>query len=270
MVKHPTRCWVGSQQQQHRARQGSQRMTFAGFSTEGLVSLPPEWFSEVVPAITLPSELKITLHIFYRLSQQQGTPRRISWDMLLRDALLQRSLRALSKVRPPADLLAEGLDAAVQRTTLLHLAQPEQGRVVNWYLVHTASNRAWCQAVQAGTLAIGAAPDQQQAPLPTIVQIYEQNIGLVTPLLLDELQTAEARYPAAWIEAAIREAVRSNVRSWRYIQKVLERWAANGRPATDTADQSRRSEIDVERYVSGTYRHLFRQSDSDSDTSDGA
>ncbi len=238
-------------------------MTFAGFSTEGLVGLPPEWFTEVMPAITLASELKVTLHLFYRLSQQRGIPRRINWDMLLHDELLLRGLQMLSKVRPPADLLAEGLDAAVQRTTLLHFAQPDQGRVVNWYLVHTAYNRAWLERARLDESIAAVLPELGQAVPPSLVQLYEQNIGLVTPLLLDELRTAEARYPATWIEAAIREAVRANVRSWRYIQKVLERWAANGRPATDTADQSRRSEIDVARYVSGTYRHLFRTPDAD-------
>ena len=41
-------------------------MAFTGFTTDKLVGLPPELFSEVLPQITLPSELKITLHVFYR------------------------------------------------------------------------------------------------------------------------------------------------------------------------------------------------------------
>ncbi|NJL03501.1 MAG: DnaD domain protein [Chloroflexaceae bacterium] len=234
-------------------------MAFTGFSTEGLVSLPPEWFTQVLPAIVLPSELKVTLHTFYRLSQQRGTPRRISWEMLAQDALLLQGLRNLSKVRPPADLLAEGLAAAVQRTTLLHVPLADELRVVNWYVVHTAANRAWAEQLRLVQQVRLAEPDVVAAPPLNIVQLYEQNIGVVTPLLVDELRTAEERYPAAWIEAAMREAVRANARSWRYIQKVLERWYANGQPIQYASDQPQRSGIDVERYTSGAYGHLFRQ-----------
>ncbi|HEU5103206.1 MAG TPA: primosomal replication protein N, partial [Roseiflexaceae bacterium] len=88
-------------------------MAFTGFTTDKLVGLPPELFSEVLPQITLPSELKVTLHVFYRMSRQRGpAPRRVSWDELAEDKLLRRGLRSISKLRPPEELLAEGLDGA--------------------------------------------------------------------------------------------------------------------------------------------------------------
>src|SRR5215510_622705 len=91
-------------------------MPFTGFTTETLVGLPPELFSEVLPLITLPSELKVTLHVFYRMSRQRGAaPRRVHWDELAADKTLRRGLRSISKLRPPNELLAEGLEAAVRR-----------------------------------------------------------------------------------------------------------------------------------------------------------
>jgi DnaD/phage-associated family protein len=237
-------------------------MPFTGFTTEALVGLPPELFTEVLPQIVLASELKVTLHVFYRLSRQRGAaPRRVSWDELAADRVLRRGLRSVSKVREPDELLAEGLDAALRRTTLLLVVAPDDGRSKNWYLVNTAANREWAaQAALAGaTLAAnGALPDDR----PPLITLYEQNIGLVTPMLLDELREAEDRYPPHWIEDAIREAVRANARSWRYIKKVLERWAANGRQhAQDRAERP----IDVDKYTSGAYGDLFRRG---SDTSD--
>jgi DnaD/phage-associated family protein len=95
-----------------------------------------------------------------------------------------------------------------------------------------------------------------------VLTLYEQNIGLITPMLLEELREAEERYPPHWIADAIREAVRANARSWRYIKKVLERWAAHGRQdATDRAERP----INIEKYTNGTYGDLFRRG---SDTSD--
>lgn len=236
-------------------------MTFTGFSTDTLIGLPPELFSEVIPAITLPSELKVTLHVFYRLSRQRATPRRVSWDELAADRTLRRSLRAVSKLRPIEDLLAEGLEAAVRRGTLLHVALPADGRICNWYIVNTAANRAWAeQALRAQAVLTPAS--EASSEQPSLLRLYEQNIGLVTPMLVDELREAEERYPREWIESAIREAVRANVRSWRYIRKVLERWAVHGRP--DATHRTNRP-IDVEKYTSGAFGDLFRRGSDDSD-----
>ena len=236
-------------------------MAFAGFSTDTLVGLPPELFSEVIPNITLPSELKVTLQIFYRLSRQRATPRRISWDDLAADRTLRRSLRSVSKLRPFEDLLAEGLEAAVGRGTLLHLALPAGGRIGNWYLVNTAANRAWAESLAAARVALAPAgePPPERA---TLIGLYEQNIGLVTPMLVDELREAEERYPRAWIEEAMREAVRANARSWRYISKVLERWAANGR---EHAPDRAQGPIDIEKYTNGQFGGLFRRGSDESD-----
>jgi DnaD/phage-associated family protein len=235
-------------------------MAFAGFSTDTLIGLPPELFSEVLPAITLASELKVTLHIFYRLSRQRGAPRRLSWDELLADKMLHRSLRAVSKLRPFEDLLAEGLDAAVHRNTLLHLAAPAGGRVSNWYLVNTAANREWAEEMALAHAAL--APNGALVERASLLGLYEQNIGLVTPMLVDELREAEDRYPREWIEEAMREAVRANARSWRYIRKVLERWATNGR--NDAPNRAGRP-IDIEKYTGGQLGGLYRRGGDDSD-----
>ena len=237
-------------------------MAFTGFTTDKLVGLPPELFTEVLPQIALPSELKVTLHVFYRMSRQRGgAPRRVSWDELAADKTLRRSLRGVSKLRAPDDLLAEGLEAAVQRTTLLHVVVPDDGRAINWYVVNTAANRLWAERV--GQAGAALAPNESGGDdRPALITLYEQNIGLVTPLLIDELREAEDRYPMHWIEDAIREAVRANARSWRYISKVLERWAAHGRQ--DAPNRAERP-IDVDKYTNGSYGDLFRRG---SDTSD--
>ncbi|MBK9715525.1 MAG: DnaD domain protein [Kouleothrix sp.] len=237
-------------------------MPFTGFTTDKLVGLPPEFFADVLPQIALPSELKVTLHVFYRMSRQRGSaPRRVSWDELAGDKTLRRGLRAISKLRAPEELLAEGLEAAVRRTTLLHVVLPDDGRSVNWYVVNTAANRLWAERIGTAGAALapnGTLPEDR----PALITLYEQNIGLVTPMVLDELREAEERYPTHWIEDAIREAVRANARSWRYISKVLERWAAHGRH--DAQDRAERP-IDVEKYTNGSYGDLFRRG---SDTSD--
>jgi DnaD/phage-associated family protein len=92
---------------------------------------------------------------------------------------------------------------------------------------------------------------------PSLYALYEQNIGLLTPILAERLQDAESRFPQAWIESAIEEAVSNNKRNWRYIERILERWAAEGK---DSGKDRRSVEkaIDPDKYTKGKYAFLFR------------
>jgi DNA replication protein len=80
--------------------------------------------------------------------------------------------------------------------------------------------------------------------------LYEQNIGPLTPLLAEELMDAERTYPASWLEDAFREAVELNKRSWRYVQRILERWAAEGK---EHETSRRRDEQDWRRFLEGDH-----------------
>ena len=70
---------------------------------------------------------------------------------------------------------------------------------------------------------------QVQVERPNIFVLYEQNIGLLSPLIADQLKDAADQYPQEWIEAAFREAVQHNKRNWSYISAILRRWETEGR-----------------------------------------
>jgi DNA replication protein len=100
------------------------------------------------------------------------------------------------------------------------------------YVLNSEGGRLALARVKGGELgAIGtAAVDRPSIERrPNIFELYEDNIGLLSPILADELRDAEATYPADWIEDAFRSAVANNVRKWRYIQAILESWATEGR-----------------------------------------
>jgi DNA replication protein len=220
-------------------------MSFTGFSTDDPIKLPCELFTDVLPMITQPAELKVTLHFFYLLRSSRRRPRMVEWADFRDDRHLARSLRSIAPLRSSEDVLIEGLEAAVRRGTLLHAAVPEGPRVGNWYLANTERNRVWMARMIDGDISwlpIQRPPIER----PTIFALYEQNIGVLTPMLAAELKEAQETYPAAWLEDAIREAVRSNKRAWRYIAAVLERWARQGRGYAMPAQQD-----DPGKYISG-------------------
>lgn len=64
---------------------------------------------------------------------------------------------------------------------------------------------------------------------PNIYKVYENEIGMLTPTIADNLEEAEKEYPAGWVEDALKEAAKNNKRSWAYAHAILKRWKVDGR-----------------------------------------
>lgn len=69
---------------------------------------------------------------------------------------------------------------------------------------------------------------------PTIFTLYEQNIGLLTPMAADSLKDIAAEFPADWIPEAFKIAVEANARKMNYVRGVLDRWKRDGRGAPNS------------------------------------
>lgn len=225
---------------------------FVGFPTgkQSYTPVPNLFFSEVLPEIDHLGELKVTLHVFWLLTQKRNERPCVSGEALAADRRLLNGL-ALPGMAPQ-EALQDALDRAVARRTLLRVRAGQETGRGNWYFVNSEKGRRAVDDLLAGKWTPGDSdePVQLEVQRPNIFVIYEQNIGPLTPLLAEELMEAEDRYPASWIEDAFREAVDLNKRSWRYIQRILERWAAEGR----TDEKSRGGdERDRRRFIEGEY-----------------
>ena len=69
---------------------------------------------------------------------------------------------------------------------------------------------------------------QARANFSEIVQAYEREIGVLTPMIADELGDATDSYPHQWILDAIHESAIQNKRGWKYCLAILKRWKAQG------------------------------------------
>jgi DNA replication protein len=99
--------------------------------------------------------------------------------------------------------------------------------------------------------------DIRQPSAINIFALYEQNIGIITPMIAEELKEADKLYPPRWIEEAFREAVTLNKRSWKYIARILERWASEGK---DSGEYRRDIKKDgPDKYIKGRYGHLVKR-----------
>ncbi len=219
---------------------------FSGFSA-GMraVRLPEPFFSQLLPLVDDLDELKVILHVLYRLAQQEGRVLYVSHRELLADSALLDGL-GLHDECPPAAALRTALQRAVERGALLRAETPLDGRPEEVYFANTPRGRAALDALRRGELLEQVEVEAR----PNIFGLYEENIGALTPLIAEELKEAEQNYPGDWIEAAFREAVAHNKRSWKYIGAILERWHEQGRK--DEAGR-RDHQPDARRYIEGPY-----------------
>ncbi len=156
-----------------------------------------------------------------------------------------------------------------------HPLEEVQDHTEYWFLLNTRDNKTWVEALGNGEVDVVQTPLVQpyidadsQSPIlipqsairierPNIYVLYEQNIGLLTPIMAEKLQDSETRYPREWIEAAFEEAVLNNKRNWRYIERILERWTAEGRQSGKDKRSAEQS-LDPDKYTKGKYAFLFR------------
>jgi len=227
---------------------------FAGFP-EGksrLISIPAQFFSELLSQIDDLGELKITLYAFWYLSHQEGPARYFTLPDLLADELFSASFGSDEEAQRAA--LQEALDRAVQRGTLL-VGKTPSGEDV--YFVNSPRGRAALHALELGKwspeseLQATAALDAER---PNIFRLYEENIGPLTPLIADDLRLAEQEYPAGWIEDAMRIAVQANKRSWRYVEGILRRRKEKGADETDRQG----SQESLYRYTEGNHGDIVK------------
>lgn len=219
--------------------------SFVGFPAgkTRFTPLPDLFFTELLAQIRDLDELKLLLYLFYYLNRQQGYPRYMTLAELEAEGLLLSALK--HEEDDPPEVLIERLRAAVARCVarrvILQIEIADEAGTTTYLFANTDQGRQAVEQVRRGELLLerrGAVHEPYIArPRPNIFELYEQNIGLLQPLLAEELQEAERDYPAEWIEEAFLLAAESNVRSWRYISAILRRWAAEGKD--DRAPSSR-------------------------------
>lgn len=231
---------------------------FDGFQPgkQRMVRLPEAFFMELLPLIDDANELKLTLFCFWAMEQQDGRYR------YLRHADL-----TIPEIPAPLDdpeTLAVAMARCLKRGTMLAVNIDGANGLETLVFLNTPNGRTAVEQIAAGNWRPGDAdhPVEVLPPPPNIYRLYEANIGMLTPMIADELRDAAETYPAAWIEEAIQIAVTRNARNWRYVCAVLERWQKEGK---DDGKESRHgvhngdSEESRNRFVSGKYADLIEQ-----------
>jgi DnaD/phage-associated family protein len=207
---------------------------FTSFSgKKGFSLLPNEFFSELLGEIDDLNELKITLHALWRVAQMEGAAHPL-WEGDFASLL-------------DAEDLAQGLEKCLRRGSLLKVTL-ETGEAV--YFLNSPRGQASAEAARDRNRIPSKEHLEPPAPRPNIYQLYEENIGPLTPLIADALREAEEEYPPEVIKEAISKAVKANARKWNYVAAVLKRWKEEG---YGKKQNRRDAQENRNRYVEGDY-----------------
>jgi DNA replication protein len=234
---------------------------FQGFPARSeYISVPSVFFSRLLPEIDDPDELKTTLHVIAALYHKKGYPRFVSINEMLSDAALMGGFKGAQG--QPEEALRLALEKAAGRGTIIPLALDKDGISEDIYFLNDESGRQAAAKIasgqiQPGGLKAGRKPDVPPGEIPDIFTLYEQNIGMLTPMIADELREAEKLYPPDWLRDAIREAALHNKRNIKYITKILENWSVEGR--SDGTYQRDIKKTGPDKYFKGKYGHMVRR-----------
>jgi DnaD/phage-associated family protein len=229
---------------------------FSGFPARMEFTPVPNFFlTELMPKIEDIAELKVTLHIFWLFYQKRGYPRLVTQDELISASPLGSEIKE--------EMIRHALDLAIERGTILRLTLDRDGKTEDIYFLNTEKERKTVDKIQRGELSLRELTLRRETPIsiaqpPNIFSLYEQNVGMLTPMIAEELREAEKLYPPQWIESAFREAVALNKRNWRYIARILERWTTEGKDDGKPRRYSKK-ETDPNKYIRGKYGHLVKR-----------
>jgi len=207
--------------------------TFNGFtSSETFTAVPDTFFRELLSQIEDVDELRATLHAIWRIEHSEGHVR-----------FLRR-----------ADFggFGSGVDKAVARGSLLEVKN-EAGE---FFFLNSPRGRASVEAIQNGKFDPSQVTSAPPVEHSNVFTLYEQNIGVLTPLIADMLREAEKEYPSMWFEEAFEIAVAKNARHWRFVEAVLKRWKEKGK---DERKNQQNAVKDFERYSDGEFADHFRE-----------
>ena len=207
-------------------------MVFSGFPRDTLYTPTPDpLFGPLLEDIQDLAELKVTLRSIWLLHHKRQGARAVPLDDFLNDTALLRGLEPDGGADSAAEEIRRGLRLAVRRGTLLvHGGNPEEAMFV---LNNDAGRRTLSRLKETGAgpeTEFGAdeAPPKVRERL-NIFALYEDTIGMLSPMIAERLKEAEQRYPPGWIREAFEIAALENKRSWQYVSAILARWGSEGK-----------------------------------------
>ena len=195
--------------------------------------------------------IKLVLRAVWLLERQRGYPRYISVEHLQRD-------RVLSNVFVSTVTLERALDTAIEYGVIAKVVI--NGNACLMLNTESAQRAAMDGAITSPVVGTKNADGDWDTPAASSMpsdafRAYEDNIGLLSPMIRESILAALEDFTDDDITRAIRIAVENESRSWSFVAGVLRRWSREGIPdertdgTTGGADDRRVPEAELRKYL---------------------
>jgi DNA replication protein len=228
----------------------------------GAIPVPVLFFESVLPSIEDINELKMVLGIFKLIKYKRGYLRFVTLHELIQNKTITSGIKVAGNEQVSA-VMNRAVDLAVEHGSLVKARLVIKGQEENVYIINHESDRTALDNILNGKVTVDnldvvSVINDDLPAVDNIYKLYEQNIGVITPLIAEELKKAEEMYSTDWIREAFSEAIKQNIRNWKYISRILERWTEEGKTDGKTGRYSKK-EKDRDRFIKGKYGHLVNR-----------
>jgi DNA replication protein len=227
-------------------------MTFDGFPRpQQNYSKLPHVLIDCLPMIDSMAELKVLLYLIRHTwgFSEYAKPKRITTDEFMRGRKRKNGTRIDAGTGMANKSVISGLQSAVEHGfVLVEIDDSDLARIEKRYSLnmsgvkdlHTGQENLHSDYVKVTqrsekeTIERNSKTKEEEAAaletnVSTLKELHEQNIGMVTPLLMNMLRNAALTYPVEWFQPAFEITVKSaRHRSWAFVEAVLEGWRKNG------------------------------------------
>lgn len=215
------------------------KLLSSGFQSPNYTQVPNDFFP-LIPEMD-ESELRVTLVMIRETFGYHRSDFRMGLNKL-------STATGLSRNGTKAGAEASENRGTFRRVNPDGLGSAEWELVVNHPLVSTVSTsdetshsdqgggqsmtRGWSASDQQSVIKESNKEKERTttALTPNNFVQYESNIGPITPMISKAIKDAERTYSPEWLERAILEAAKSNVRNMKYIEGILKGYAQRGNP----------------------------------------
>lgn len=212
------------------------KQRFNGFpegETDQII-IPPDYFVNYLPLVDDLDELKLNLVILWISSKSDKLLLLFSLENLTADPnIFDIFNRDQSRIK-------NALEKSVKRESILEICEEKTNKTM--YFLNTPFNKIIFEKIKAEKISLADFSSNELVSMnhpSNIFRLYEENIGILTPMISEILKEDELEFPAHWIREAIQIAVQHNARNWKYVHAILVSWKNEGKNGKDKKNTQR-------------------------------
>ncbi len=194
-----------------------------------MIPVPVQLFTEILPKLHNETQLRATLYAWYAIASRGGGQRYVYLSQLLNDPVLLNWFTHLGGKNG----IRLGLEQSCRDRIFLELRIDEHNKILapndesGIRLIADLKSDTTTRSNREDNLNTEAG--YEKSVISDVIKKYEDEIGLLTPVIAEMIAIAEQTYPTAWILEALDIAAQANARSWKYVSAILSRWKDEGK-----------------------------------------